>query len=127
MSETKSRTAESIESIYSRTWRPIRMENSVFLQSPFTYQTSWFSTRYGTRCEFFETQWLECASKVGAGGALSACKDEKDDLVECITNAKGYKRFMRMQEERQKRGVPYQNPPPVDTVQFLKYKNAIAS
>lgn len=32
---------------------------------------------------------------------------------------------MRMQEERQKKGLPYQDPPPYDTLPFHKFKNIV--
>ena len=105
-------------------YRP--MENvAVMFTSPITYYASWFLSQRGTRCEFFEKQWLECASSTSRQGAHHLkCLDELDDLKECVTETKSFQRYLRMQEERQKHMIRYQSPPPIDTFQNLRFKTA---
>lgn len=76
----------------------------------------------GTRCEFFERQLIECGKSVGKNAINSKCGDEYDDFIECVTLDKTMKRFQRLQEERQKRGLPFSAPPPVDTLKLYNYK-----
>ncbi len=101
------------------------MENNVIVQTPLTYSTSWANSYYGTRCEVFEKNWLECASKLGLTRAEKECKLERQDLNECSSMDLSYKRYMRLQEERQKKGLPYQDPPPYDTLANMKFKNVV--
>ncbi len=101
------------------------MESNVVWQTPATYQFSWVTSHAGRRCEFFEKTWLECASKLGLNRAEKDCKFELNDLHECDRMDIAYKRHMRMQEERQKKDLPYQDPPPYDTIQHDKFKTPV--
>jgi hypothetical protein len=76
----------------------------------------------GTRCEFFEKQLIECGKRVGKNAIDVKCADEYDDFIECVTLNKTMKRFQRLQEERQKRGLPFSAAPPVDTLKLYNYK-----
>ena len=116
--------AEQFEALNKEMFIYRPMENTSFSVSyPFSSYISWFSSQRGTRCDFFERQWLDCASVVGRHAAkYKKCVDELDDLNECVTQKKSFKRFMRMQEGRQKNLIRYQKPPPVDTLQTLKFR-----
>jgi hypothetical protein len=97
--------------------------------APFQTQTSnkltWVTSLAGTKCDFFEKQWLDCASKLGLTRAEKDCKFQKEDMSECVEMSISYKRYMRMQEERQKKGLPYQDPPPYDTLADQRFKNIV--
>jgi hypothetical protein len=116
--------AEQMEALQKELFIVRPTENTAaFISAPFSSYLSFFTSMRGSSCDFFERQWLDCASAVGKHAAkFSKCVDEFDDLNECITKNKSFKRYQRMQEERQKTGVKYQKPPPVDTLQPLKYK-----
>ncbi len=116
--------ATIFENINKQKWTSRPMENAFMLQTRFTTYTSWYLSLQGRRCGVFEQQWVDCASQTGKKiGYLEKCKDEYDDLNECTRNIKTFKRYTRMQEERQKHGIVYQKPPPIDTTQDIKYKN----
>ena len=80
---------------------------------------------FGKRCEFFEKEWLNCASKLGVNRAIEECSAQRADLDECSTMEKSLKRYHRMQEERQKRGLPFQESPPYDVLPVQRFKNVI--
>ena len=80
---------------------------------------------FGKRCEYFEKEWLNCASQLGVHRAINECAAIRADLDECATMEKSYKRYHRMQEERQKRGLPYQEAPPYDVLPVQRFKNVI--
>ena len=117
--------AELFEALHKEFFIYRPTENvSHFLTKPFSSYLSFFTSVRGSRCDFFEKQWLDCATGVGKHAAkYSKCIDELDDLNECVSQNKSFKRYQRMQEERQKNGIKYQKPPPVDTTQPLKFKN----
>ncbi|RNA33136.1 NADH dehydrogenase [ubiquinone] iron-sulfur 5 [Brachionus plicatilis] len=102
-----------------------KMEQVVPVQTPLTYNFAWVNSHGGRRCEIFEKQWLDCASKLGLYKAEKVCKFELQDLKECERMDIAYKRYMRMQEERQKKGLPYQDPPPYDTLPYQKFKTVV--
>jgi hypothetical protein len=102
-----------------------KMENTVIVQTPITQNLAWISSYAGSRCEYFESKWLDCASKLGLTRAEKECKLERRDLHECVNMDLAYKRYERMQEERQKKGLPYQDPPPYDTLINQKFKNVV--
>ena len=107
----------------NQNWKP--MENNAVIQTRATYNTQWISSFAGNRCELFERKWLECASQLGRIRAERECMASKDDLNECVQMNIAYKRYLRMQEERQKKGLPYQDPPPYDTIQLERFKNPV--
>lgn len=102
-----------------------KMENVVPFQTPLTYNFVWLRSRAGQRCELYEKQWLDCASKLGLNKAEKECKLEKSDLEECDKQSLAYKRYQRMQEERIKKGLPFQDPPPYDTLPFQRFKTVV--
>ncbi len=102
-----------------------KMEQIAPIQTPITYNFAWMGSYAGKRCERFEKNWLDCASQVGLNRANIECKLEYSDLKECEHMEIAYKRYMRMQEERQKKGAAFQDPPPIDTLPFHKFKNVV--
>lgn len=98
------------------------MENRAGYQSQVSYQTSWITAPAGTRCELFHEKWLDCASKLGYTRAVNECANVRRDLTECAQNDIGYKRYLRMQEERFKKGLPFADPPPYDTLHQERMK-----
>jgi hypothetical protein len=120
---TETENAKTLRDIYHgeiKIKRPMETGTAIF-QTSHTYFTSWM-TLHGGRCEWFERQWLDCASQIGMRDAYNKCKDEDADLKECLLRRNTFKRYERMQEERQKRRVPYLNPPPIDTLNILRFK-----
>ena len=101
------------------------MEKIEDLRTPITAETNWFMSGAGGRCDFFEKQWINCASKLGRTRAEKDCSLIKADLKECAEMPIAIKRYNRMQEERQKKGLPYQVPPPYDTVAYERFKNHV--
>ena len=99
------------------------MEKREFVKKPL--QSEWMLSGAGGRCDFFEKQWIHCASSLGLKRAEMDCKFLKDDLNECGRLELSLKRYHRMQEERQKKGLPYQEPPPYDTLSNEKFKNLV--
>jgi hypothetical protein len=101
------------------------MERSTLFQSRLTYNYGWLGTYAGTRCEWFNKKWLDCASQRGLARANIECADFKADLNECKDMTLSDKRWMRMQEERIKRGLPFQDPPPYDTMHYERFKTVV--
>jgi hypothetical protein len=104
-------------------WKP--MERTTIYQSPISYQFGWNNNYAGMRCELFDKKWLDCASKLGLVRAERECIDALNDREECSNMSLAYKRYVRMQEERIKRGLPFQDPPPYDTMHYDKFKNLV--
>ena len=102
-----------------------KTERNVVIPTKLARDLSFMYSAVGKRCEHFERQWLNCASQLGVGRALEVCHDLRLDLDECTNNEKAMKRYQRIQEERQKQGKEYQDPPPYDTVAFMKFKAPI--
>ena len=103
-----------------------KMEDvGVIMQTPITYSTAWIFHQPGGRCGEFEKQFIDCASQVGATRAKKDCILEKRDVDECGKMEIAYKRFTRMQEERQKQGRTYLEPPPYDTLRKENFKNIV--
>ena len=101
------------------------VEKRQLINSRLNTNTNWFLSMAGSKCDIFEKNWLDCASKQGLARADMDCKMFKDDLKECSNMEIAIKRYHRMQEERQKKGLPYQDPPPYDTLNFDKYKTPV--
>ena len=101
------------------------MEQNVPYQTVMTYNYAWSSSYAGKRCGDFEKRWLNCASQLGLNRANAECSLELSDLKECEHMDIAYKRYMRMQEERQKKGLKYLDPPPIDTMPYHKFKNVV--
>jgi hypothetical protein len=124
MEETEK--AQTIRDLYKgdiKIRKPMETRLTGF-QTRLSYYTDFLRLNAGS-CEWFERQWLDCASQMGLQRANVRCKNEDDDFKECLTNDKKTKRYERMQEERQKRRVPYMNPPPIDTLNHLKFKSNV--
>ena len=102
-----------------------KMEQVGHVQTPVTYNFEWIGSMAGKRCDFFEKRWLDCASQVGLNRANVECKLELSDMKECQSMDLAYKRYNRMQEERQKKGLKYLDPPPIDTMPYHKFKNVV--
>jgi hypothetical protein len=102
-----------------------KMENisMVGIQNRVTYESAWWRMKHAKNCGLFEKRLMDCASNYGQYGADEKCKDQKIDLTECETNDIKNLRYQRMQEERQKRGLPFKDPPPYDTVYFHTFKH----
>jgi hypothetical protein len=104
----------------------IHAEKTTPIESFFTAHTSWLNSQAGRRCGLFEKQWLDCASRVGLSRAMQKdCINENRDLKECQEMSLAYKRYHRMQEERQKKGLPFQDPPPYDVLPHQKFKTVV--
>ena len=101
------------------------MESQVAWQTPVTYSFSWAGSHAGKRCDLLEKQYLDCASQLGLNRAETDCKLERDDLKQCERMDIAYMRYMRMQEERQKKKKPYLDPPPYDALNDQKFKNVV--
>ena len=101
------------------------MEKSGIVQGWLTYNTEWMNSNAGKRCSQFEKNWLDCASQLGLNRANVECSVEASDLKECQSMDLAYKRYNRMQEERQKKGMPYLDPPPIDALPYHKFKNTV--
>jgi len=101
------------------------MERREFIRTPVTQQTNWLMSAGGGRCDFFEKKWIQCASKLGLTRAEKDCAYIKEDVRQCGQLELSNKRYQRMQEERQKRGLPYQEPPPYDTLTNERFKHMI--
>ena len=110
---------------YQNQYGEKKMESGAFLQNSVTYNFDWIGSHAGKRCDMFERSWLNCASAVGLNRANVECKVEFSDLKECQNMDIAYKRYNRMQEERQKKGLSYLEPPPIDTLPYHKFKNIV--
>lgn len=100
-------------------------EKVTIIDNAVTRNFVWLASGAGRRCEFFEKQWLDCASKLGLNKAAKECVFEQSDMGECKDMSIAYKRYQRMQEERLKKGRQYQDPPPYDTLPYTKFKNIV--
>ncbi|KAI0980631.1 hypothetical protein GJ496_001280 [Pomphorhynchus laevis] len=74
------------------------------------------------KCAPFHRQWLICSSLVGKHRSRKLCKDEYDDLMECKTHSKAYKRCMFIKEYRQRNKLGFMEAPPVDSFQYHEFK-----
>ena len=101
------------------------MEKRESIQSPINRQAGWLQSAAGGRCDFFEKQWINCATQLGLTRAEKECGFFKEDLKQCGEMGLSIKRYHRMQEERQKKGLPYQDPPPYDTLMYEKFKQLV--
>ena len=101
------------------------MEKVENIRSPLTTQTNWLMSGAGGRCDFFVKGWTDCASKLGSFRAERDCAAIKADAKQCAEMDLAIKRYHRMQEERQKKGLPYQDPPPYDTIHHERFKNIV--
>lgn len=100
-------------------------ESSALFKNKITSSTTWYMSGAGSRCDYFEKAWMNCASQLGLHKAEVECKNILLDKEECYKSDIAYKRYNRMQEERQKKGLPFQDPPPYDTIMNLKFKNVV--
>jgi hypothetical protein len=101
------------------------MEKTTMYQSAASFQFGWNTNYAGMRCELFDKKWLDCASKLGLVRAERECIAARNDRDECASMSLAYKRWLRMQEERIKRGLPFQDPPPYDTMHYARFKNLV--
>ena len=63
------------------------MEKTTAVQTPISYNLAWVTSFGGSRCEIFEQQWLDCASKLGLRRAEIECKFEiKSNRIELKLN-----------------------------------------
>ncbi|XP_062995773.1 NADH dehydrogenase [ubiquinone] iron-sulfur protein 5 [Elgaria multicarinata webbii] len=53
-------------------------------------------------CHAFEKEWLECADGIGLTRAKQECKQEKEDLFECMNMHKMMKRLVAITTQRKK-------------------------
>jgi hypothetical protein len=100
-------------------------ESPAVLKNKLTNATTWFMSGAGSRCDYFEKAWMDCASQLGVKRAEIDCKNIIQDKNECYHSELAYKRYQRIQEERQKKGLPFQEPPPYDTLMNQKFKTVV--
>lgn len=71
-------------------------ENTAPISNSLTTSLSWLHSTAGMRCEYFEKQWLECASRLGRDKGLIDRQFEMRDFNECKQMVVAYKRYARL-------------------------------
>jgi len=86
------------------------------IRTPYTRLSEpWWHFQNGP-CGDAELDFARCSARVGINNVEKVCKEYHDDFIECAYRIKTKNRYKRMQEERQKQGLSYQQPPPPDSI-----------
>ncbi|KAI1722527.1 NADH:ubiquinone oxidoreductase, NDUFS5-15kDa domain-containing protein [Ditylenchus destructor] len=82
-----------------------RMTITPMYQIPIVDKIALPSSKQGTRCGFFETQFYHCMEAYGAKMGRLYCDLEHRDFKECITNDKQKMRMLAIRNERLKQYI----------------------
>lgn len=68
-------------------------EKTAVVNNSLTNNFLWLQSTAGQRCDFFEKQWLDCASRLGRDRGEIECAAQLRDLKQCSEMDLAYKRF----------------------------------
>ena len=85
--------------------------NGPLIDGPITRVSEKCMTWQMTQCAEFERRFWSCMEAVGSKRAQYYCFKEIDDFNECQKRTKEHRRYVKMQQVRKEKGLPYEKSP----------------